>query len=193
MDSTSVKKKKKEKKRTLEDAPSEEAEIEKIEDDNTTNETKRKTKSKKVKHITQEELPVEDIISTEPEETSVPESESNDTIAIQAPPMIRDEKGIFSDSSFADMPLSPKMQTALTSLNFIKMTQIQAKSIPDLLAGKDLIGAAKTGSGKTLSFLIPIIELLSKTEFTRKQGTGAVIISPTRELSLQVRVLLKIC
>ena len=66
------------------------------------------------------------------------------------------------------------------------MTQIQAKSIPDSLAGNDLVGAAKTGSGKTLAFLVPIVELLTKVQFTRKQGTGAIVISPTRELSLQI-------
>jgi ATP-dependent RNA helicase DDX18/HAS1 len=49
-----------------------------------------------------------------------------------------------------------------------------------------LIGAAKTGSGKTLAFVIPIIELLVKVSFTRQQGTGAIVISPTRELSLQI-------
>jgi ATP-dependent RNA helicase DDX18/HAS1 len=49
-----------------------------------------------------------------------------------------------------------------------------------------MVGAAKTGSGKTLSFVVPIVELLVKVEFTRKQGTGAIIISPTRELSLQI-------
>ena len=66
------------------------------------------------------------------------------------------------------------------------MTQIQAKSIPDSLAGNDLVGAAKTGSGKTLAFLVPIVELLTKVQFTRKQGSGAIVISPTRELSLQI-------
>ena len=49
-----------------------------------------------------------------------------------------------------------------------------------------MVGAAKTGSGKTLAFLIPIIELLTKVQFTRKQGAGAIVISPTRELSLQI-------
>ena len=71
-------------------------------------------------------------------------------------------------------------------MGFEYMTRIQAGSIPDCLMGKDLVGAAKTGSGKTLSFVIPIVELLVKVEFTRKQGTGAIIISPTRELSLQI-------
>lgn len=93
---------------------------------------------------------------------------------------------IFSDQTFADMPIGEKTKAALVTLGFSKMTQIQAKSIPDALAGKDILGAAKTGSGKTLAFLVPIVELLTKVNFTRKQGTGAIVISPTRELSLQI-------
>ena len=93
---------------------------------------------------------------------------------------------IFSTQLFSELPIGEKTKAALLEMGFEKMTQIQAKSIPDCLAGNDLVGAAKTGSGKTLSFLIPIIELLTKVQFTRKQGTGAVIISPTRELSLQI-------
>lgn len=94
--------------------------------------------------------------------------------------------GIFSDHAFSDLPIGEKTKAALVSLGFSKMTQIQAKSIPDALAGKDILGAAKTGSGKTLAFLVPIVELLTKVNFTRKQGTGAIVISPTRELSLQI-------
>ena len=94
--------------------------------------------------------------------------------------------GIFSDQKFLDLPICDKTKSALQKLGFEKMTMIQARSIPECLTGNDLIGAAKTGSGKTLAFLIPIIELLSKVQFTRKQGTGALVISPTRELSLQI-------
>lgn len=95
-------------------------------------------------------------------------------------------RGIFSDKLFADLPLLDKTKEALMKLGFDKMTQIQAKAIPECLSGADLVGAAKTGSGKTLAFLVPIVELLNRINFTRKQGTGAVVISPTRELSLQI-------
>ena len=61
----------------------------------------------------------------------------------------------------------------------------QAKTIPHLLEGRDLVGAAKTGSGKTLAFLIPAIELIYKLKFMPRNGTGVVILSPTRELSMQ--------
>ena len=51
--------------------------------------------------------------------------------------------------------------------------------------GKDIMGAAKTGSGKTLAFIVPIVELMHKLKFMPRNGTGVVIISPTRELSMQ--------
>ncbi|XP_065655489.1 uncharacterized protein LOC100198795 isoform X3 [Hydra vulgaris] len=70
-------------------------------------------------------------------------------------------------------------------MGFTQMTEIQYKTVMPLLNGRDLLGAAKTGSGKTLAFLIPTIELLYKLNFMPRNGTGAIIISPTRELSLQ--------
>jgi len=68
-------------------------------------------------------------------------------------------------------------------------------AIPKLLEGRDLLGQAKTGSGKTFAFLIPAIELLVRASFKPRNGTGAIVISPTRELSIQtygvVRELMK--
>jgi ATP-dependent RNA helicase DDX18/HAS1 len=93
---------------------------------------------------------------------------------------------ILSEERFDSLPICAETKRALQSLGFERMSHIQAKAIPECLAGRDLVGAAKTGSGKTLAFLIPIIELLNSIQFTRKQGTGAIIISPTRELSLQI-------
>ena len=66
-------------------------------------------------------------------------------------------------------------------------TRIQEQAIPHLLSGKDLLGSAKTGSGKTLAFLIPAVELLAKVQWKNRQGLGVVVITPTRELALQVR------
>lgn len=65
-------------------------------------------------------------------------------------------------------------------------TQQQARTIPALLTGRDVLGAARTGSGKTLAFLIPAAELLHRAKFMPRNGTGAIIIGPTRELALQV-------
>ncbi|KAJ1965546.1 ATP-dependent RNA helicase [Dipsacomyces acuminosporus] len=87
---------------------------------------------------------------------------------------------------FDSVPLCEQTKSAIKEMGFTKMTEVQARTIPPLLAGRDVLGAAKTGSGKTLSFLIPAIELLSKLRFKPRNGTGAIIISPTRELALQI-------
>lgn len=79
----------------------------------------------------------------------------------------------------------------ITDMGFTVMTEIQAKTIPPLLEGRDLVGAAKTGSGKTLAFLIPAVELIYKLKFMPRNGTGVIIISPTRELSMQTFGVLK--
>ncbi|XP_037791498.1 ATP-dependent RNA helicase HAS1-like [Penaeus monodon] len=94
-----------------------------------------------------------------------------------------------SERSFKKLEgsISPKTLNVLKQLGFKEMTEIQAKSIPKLLEGLDLRGTAKTGSGKTLAFAIPVVELMSKLNFTPSQGTGVVILSPTRELSIQTR------
>ena len=66
------------------------------------------------------------------------------------------------------------------------MTRIQRIAIPHALAGRDVLGAAKTGSGKTLAFLIPTLERLYRERWGEGDGVGALIISPTRELALQI-------
>jgi len=95
--------------------------------------------------------------------------------------------GILSDKSFSSLaPLvSEATLTGVNEMGFSQMTEIQAQTIPHLLEGRDLVGAAKTGSGKTLSFLIPAVELIYKLKFMPRNGTGVIIISPTRELSMQ--------
>ena len=96
------------------------------------------------------------------------------------------KSGFFSEQTFASLPLSEATQMALREMGFTRMTKIQAEAIPPHLAGQDVLGAAKTGSGKTLAFLVPVIELLAKVQFKARQGLGAVIITPTRELALQI-------
>ncbi|EIM92831.1 DEAD-domain-containing protein [Stereum hirsutum FP-91666 SS1] len=87
---------------------------------------------------------------------------------------------------FSTLELSEPTQKALAEMGFTTMTPVQAKSIPPLLAGKDVLGAARTGSGKTLAFLIPAVELLHRLKFKPRNGTGIIIVSPTRELALQI-------
>ncbi|KAL2127458.1 hypothetical protein VTI74DRAFT_10693 [Chaetomium olivicolor] len=88
--------------------------------------------------------------------------------------------------AFSELNLSEKTMKAIEEMGFTKMTEIQRRGIPPLLAGKDVLGAAKTGSGKTLAFLIPAIEMLSSLRFKPRNGTGAIVVTPTRELALQI-------
>ncbi|XP_063606739.1 uncharacterized protein LOC134781418 isoform X2 [Penaeus indicus] len=81
--------------------------------------------------------------------------------------------------------VSDETMNAIKTMGFKDMTEIQSKAIPKLLEGLDLRGTAKTGAGKTLAFLIPAVELMYKLKFKPRNGTGVIIISPTRELSMQ--------
>jgi len=71
-------------------------------------------------------------------------------------------------------------------MGFEHMTEVQARTIPASLTGHDILGAGKTGSGKTLAFLIPSVEFLSRMKYKPRNGTGVVVVSPTRELALQI-------
>ncbi|XP_038895643.1 DEAD-box ATP-dependent RNA helicase 27-like isoform X2 [Benincasa hispida] len=97
--------------------------------------------------------------------------------------------GIMSTVSFDSLELSEKTLRAIKDMGFEHMTQIQDRAIPPFLAGKDVLGAARTGSGKTLAFLIPAVELLHRICFTPRNGTGVIIICPTRELAIQCLII----
>ncbi|KAF8610796.1 DEAD-domain-containing protein [Ceratobasidium sp. AG-I] len=90
------------------------------------------------------------------------------------------------DTSFGSLDLSKNTLDGLAAMGMTRMTPVQARTIPPLLAGRDVLGAARTGSGKTLAFLIPSIELLHRMKFKPRNGTGIIVISPTRELALQI-------
>ncbi|KAH8678717.1 DEAD/DEAH box helicase [Tricladium varicosporioides] len=87
---------------------------------------------------------------------------------------------------FSDIPLSQPTSSGLEASHFKTLTDIQSKALPLGLKGKDILGAAKTGSGKTLSFLVPVLENLYRQKWTELDGLGALIISPTRELAIQI-------
>ncbi|CAM6024675.1 unnamed protein product [Sphagnum balticum] len=87
---------------------------------------------------------------------------------------------------FTQLPLSDRSQRGLKEAKYTHMTAIQRASLPHALCGHDVLGAAKTGSGKTLAFLIPVIEKLYRLRWGAMDGIGAVIISPTRELAMQI-------
>ncbi|KAI8583031.1 hypothetical protein K450DRAFT_225982 [Umbelopsis ramanniana AG] len=97
-----------------------------------------------------------------------------------------DEKGNPVNMEFEKLDCSDATKNAVKDMGFTSMTEVQARTIPPLMAGRDVLGAAKTGSGKTVAFLIPAIEMLSKLKFKPRNGTGVIIVSPTRELALQI-------
>ncbi|KAK6122491.1 hypothetical protein DH2020_043777 [Rehmannia glutinosa] len=99
--------------------------------------------------------------------------------------------GIMSTEAFAALPVSEPTMNAIKDIGFQFMTQIQARAIPPLLEGKDVVGASRTGSGKTLAFLIPAVELLHHIGFTLLNGTGVIVICPTRELAIQTHAVAK--
>ncbi|EQL02370.1 ATP-dependent RNA helicase HAS1 [Ophiocordyceps sinensis CO18] len=121
------------------------------------------------------------------EEPEAPGSDDDDEVpdalptdaAVTLPPTTHPQ-------TFEELKLSEKTLKAINEMGFSKMTAIQRNAIPLLLAGKDVLGAAKTGSGKTLAFLTPAIEILSALRFKPRNGTGVIVVSPTRELALQI-------
>jgi ATP-dependent RNA helicase RhlE len=86
-------------------------------------------------------------------------------------------------TSFTELPLSSALQQRLAAADFIIPTPIQAQSIPCALEGKDVLATAQTGTGKTLAFLIPVIEFLHKEP---SQKARVLVLLPTRELAIQV-------
>lgn len=107
----------------------------------------------------------------------------------------KDRKAAFFDSeagpaeshdSFLSMNLSRPLLKAITTLGFTKPTPIQAATIPVALLGKDIVGNAVTGSGKTAAFMIPMLErLLYRDKGKRSAATRCVVLVPTRELGVQ--------
>lgn len=91
---------------------------------------------------------------------------------------------------FADFGLAPEIQRALTDQGYVHPTPIQAKAIPIVLQGRDVMGAAQTGTGKTASFSLPIIQLLmahaNSSMSPARHPVRALVLTPTRELAVQV-------
>lgn len=85
-------------------------------------------------------------------------------------------------NNFSELPLSPALQQQLANANFVTPTPVQAGAIPPALEGRDVLATAQTGTGKTLSFLIPLIERMPKNA----KGPQALVLLPTRELAMQV-------
>jgi len=91
-------------------------------------------------------------------------------------------------TTFTELPLSAQLQQKLAAAQFITPTPIQARAIAPALEGKDVIGTAQTGTGKTLAFLIPILEMLRAEALKNEtpKHIRALVLLPTRELAMQV-------
>ena len=100
------------------------------------------------------------------------------------------ESGVYERfivTQFTDLGLSEPLLKALRGEGYETPTPIQAKSIPELMKGRDLLGIAQTGTGKTAAFALPILERLAKEPTRAAKGTCKVLIlSPTRELASQI-------
>ena len=87
---------------------------------------------------------------------------------------------------FSTLGLSDPILKAIAELNYTSPTKIQKQAIPVILSGKDLIASAQTGTGKTASFVLPILEKLTSERKLRGKRIRALILTPTRELAVQV-------
>ncbi len=86
-------------------------------------------------------------------------------------------------TTFDDFGLHPALLRAVKELDFVHPTPIQAKTIPSILDGRDVIGCAETGTGKTAAFLLPLLHRLAAAP---RVGTRVLVLEPTRELAAQV-------
>ena len=90
-------------------------------------------------------------------------------------------------SSFTELGLIEPIQRAVSARNYTTPTPIQVQAIPHLLQGRDLLGCAQTGTGKTAAFALPILDHLARNEVRRTpRGCRALVLTPTRELAAQI-------
>jgi ATP-dependent RNA helicase RhlE len=100
-----------------------------------------------------------------------------------------EEKIDFLKTEFSQFNLSAALMSRLNTNKFITPTPVQAGAIPPAMEGRDVLATAQTGTGKTLSFLIPIVEMLQKAQ--DRNAAQALILLPTRELAMQVETAFK--
>lgn len=88
-------------------------------------------------------------------------------------------------NQFSELSLSPVLKENLAKNCFVEPTPVQAQAIPPALEGRDVVATAQTGTGKTLGFVLPVLESLVSNP--AKSGVAALILSPTRELAIQIQ------
>ncbi|KAI1164131.1 ATP-dependent RNA helicase DBP9 [Nemania serpens] len=99
---------------------------------------------------------------------------------------LTDTKPPSHGAAFTDFGLDPRILTAIAGQSFHKPTTPQALAIPQILDGRSLVLRAKTGSGKTLCYLLPLIESILRSKESARRSTSALVLVPTRELADQV-------
>ena len=87
---------------------------------------------------------------------------------------------------FGALKLQPSLVTAVTALGYEEPTPIQREAIPVLLAGRDMLGQAGTGTGKTAAFALPLLDRLASAGAAKTRAARALVLVPTRELAMQV-------
>lgn len=90
-------------------------------------------------------------------------------------------------NNFTELPLYPQLQRNLKRHGLVKPTPVQSESIPPAIEGRDIVATAQTGTGKTLAFLLPIVQALADPNKKPAPGIQALILTPTRELALQIQ------
>jgi len=88
--------------------------------------------------------------------------------------------------SFEKLGLSPYIAKSISKLGFLKPFEIQEQTIPSILKGKDVMGIAETGSGKTLCFVAPLLQKIQHQQYEKSRAVKALILVPTRELAVQI-------
>ena len=86
-------------------------------------------------------------------------------------------------TNFFKINLNKRLQNAISDLGFVKQTPIQKRTYSKILSGKDLVGIAQTGTGKTLAYCLPLLQELS---YSNQENPRILVLVPTRELVLQV-------
>jgi ATP-dependent RNA helicase DeaD len=117
-------------------------------------------------------------VSSAPDQSATPEPSSSPSSSSSS-----------TSTRFADLGLGPELLAALNDLGYEEPTPVQAEAVPHLLAGRDLLGQAATGTGKTAAFALPLLQRLadaSRSGAPTGRGPSALVLAPTRELALQV-------
>ncbi|MEU5152763.1 DEAD/DEAH box helicase [Glycomyces sp. NPDC021274] len=122
---------------------------------------------------------------------AAPAVETTEALAAEATPdaafsVEADEVPAYTGPSFEELGLPEKITAALAEQGIITPFPIQAATIPDALAGRDILGRGQTGSGKTLAFGLPTLARLAAGGRTKAKRPRAIILTPTRELAIQV-------